>query len=77
MNRLPHLLVIVGVICIVIVIAPSAGATDTSPRPMKVDAQDDGSGAVVVALENEGFCGRAQMAVLFEESNHDVVYHRA
>jgi len=36
-NRLPHLLVIVGVIGIVIVIAPSAGATDTPPRPIEVD----------------------------------------
>ncbi len=37
MNRLPHLLVMVGVIGIVIFIAPSAGATDTPPRSMKVD----------------------------------------
>ena len=36
-NRLPHLLVMAGVIGIVIIIAPSAGATDTPPRPMKVD----------------------------------------
>ncbi len=35
MNRLPHLLVIIGVFFIVS--APSTGATDTPPRPMKVD----------------------------------------
>jgi len=37
MNRLPHLLVIVGVIGIAIFIAPSAGAADTTALPMKVD----------------------------------------
>ena len=37
MKRLPQLLVIAIVTGIVVVIAPSAGATDTPPRPMKVD----------------------------------------
>jgi len=36
-NRLSHLLVMVGVIGIVIFNVPSAGAADTPPRPMKVD----------------------------------------
>ena len=37
MNRLSHLLGMVGIIGIVIFNAPSAGAADEPPRPMKVD----------------------------------------